>query len=106
MIQAIGARNGVIGTVLYSFFLEHTWKRGMERVELGVVGKHMAHTASLIGWDKVGLGSDFDGGFGMNENPQGLDAPADLQKIALCVPESFQAGVLGENWLRWLQTIF
>lgn len=106
MIRAIGARNGVIGTVLYSFFLEHTWKRGMERVELGVVGRHMAHTAGLIGWDKVGLGSDFDGGFGMNENPRGLDAPADLQKIALCVPESFQAGVLGENWLRWLQTIF
>ncbi len=104
MIQAIGQRGGVIGTVLFGFFLDHTWKRGMERVELDVVGKHMAHTASLIGWDKVGLGSDFDGGFGMHENPNGLNQPGDLQKIADLVPEPFQNGVLGGNWLRWLQT--
>jgi membrane dipeptidase len=106
MIRAIGARGGVIGTVLFGFFLEHTWKRGMERVKLEVVGKHMAYTARLIGWDKVGLGSDFDGGFGMNENPLELDTPADLQKIAALVPEPYQRGVLGENWLRWLPGIF
>ncbi len=106
MIRAIGQRGGVIGTVLFSFFLEHTWQRGMERVALEVVGRHMAHTARLIGWDRVGVGSDFDGGFGLHENPQGLDQPADLQKIADLVPEPFQNGVLGANWLRWLQGIF
>lgn len=102
MIRAIGARGGVIGTVLYGFFLDHTWKRGMQRVELSLVGRHMAHTAALIGWDKVGLGSDFDGGFGMNENPRGLNTPADLHKIAQLVPQAFQPGVLGKNWLGWL----
>jgi membrane dipeptidase len=103
MIRAIGERQGVIGTVLYGFFLDHNWKRGMERVGLEVVGQHLAHTAGLIGWDRVGIGSDFDGGFGMKENPYGLDQPADLQKIARLVPEPFQRSVLGENWLRWLQ---
>ncbi|WP_299426916.1 membrane dipeptidase [uncultured Meiothermus sp.] len=103
MILAIGQRGGVIGTVLFGFFLEHTWKRGMERVNLEVVGQHMAHTASLIGWDKIGIGSDFDGGFGMHENPRGLNQPGDLQKIAHLVPKPFQSDVLGDNWLRWLQ---
>jgi len=106
MIQAIGARGGVIGTVLFNFFLDHTWKRGMARTKLEVVGKHMAYTAGLIGWDKVGLGSDFDGGFSMDENPLGLDTPADLQKIAALVPKPYQRSVLGENWLRWLWGIF
>jgi len=105
MIQAIGQRDGVIGTVLFGFFLDHTWKRGMERVDLGVVGQHLAHTASLVGWDKVGIGSDFDGGFGMHENPIGLDQPGDLHKIANLVPEPFKSCVLGENWLRWLQIV-
>jgi membrane dipeptidase len=104
MIQAIGARQGVIGTVLFSSFLDHTWKRGMQRVKLEVVGRHLAHTAGLIGWDKVGIGSDFDGGFGVQENPAGLDEPAHLRKIARLIPLPFQRGVLGENWLRWLRT--
>jgi membrane dipeptidase len=103
MIQAIGQRGGVIGTVLFGRFLDHTWKRGMERVELDLVGKHMAHTAHLIGWDRVGIGSDFDGGFGMHENPSGLNQPGDLQKIADLVPESYKTAVLGENWIRWLR---
>ncbi len=106
MIRAIGQRGGVIGTVLYNFFLEHTWQRGQKRVRLEVVGRHMAYTARLVGWDKVGLGSDFDGGFGLFENPQGLDQPADLHKIAALVPAPWQKGVLGENWLGWLQTVF
>ncbi len=105
MIKSIGRRNGVIGTVLFGFFLQHTWKRGMERVKLEVVGQHLAYTAGLIGWDKVGIGSDFDGGFGMYENPEGLDQPSDLNRIRELVPTPFQPGVLGENWLRWLQTV-
>lgn len=103
MILAIGGRGGMVGTVLFGFFLDHTWSRGMARVGLEVVQKHLHHTARLIGWDKVGLGSDFDGGFGMNENPEGLDQPGDLTKIGDLVPAEAREGVLGENWLRWLE---
>ncbi|MER3443698.1 MAG: peptidase M19 [Meiothermus sp.] len=104
VILAIGERGGVVGTVLFSFFLDHTWSRGMERVGLETVRNHLHHTARLIGWNKVGIGSDFDGGFGLNENPQGLDRPADLARIGELVPAEARAGVLGENWLRWLET--
>ena len=38
----------------------------------------------------------------MNENPRGLNTPADLHKIAQLIPQAFQPGVLGENWLGWL----
>lgn len=103
MIRAIGERGGVVGTVLFNFFLDHTWGRGMTRTPLETVQKHMRHTAALIGWDRVGLGSDFDGGFGMNENPEGLDAPGDLARLGDLVPESARDGVLGGNWIRWLE---
>lgn len=103
MIRAIGERGGVIGTVLFNFFLDSTWSRGMARTPLKTVQTHLQHTAALIGWNKVGLGSDFDGGFGLNENPLGLDTPGDLTKLGDLVPESARAGVLGENWIRWLE---
>lgn len=103
MILAIGERGGMVGTVLFNFFLDHTWSRGMQRVGLQAVQKHLYHTAGLIGWDKVGLGSDFDGGFGMNENPEGIDRPGDLAKIGDLVPAEARQGVLGGNWLRWLE---
>ncbi|MBF6594601.1 MAG: membrane dipeptidase, partial [Thermaceae bacterium] len=70
---------------------------------LEVVEKHLNHTAALIGWDKVGIGSDFDGGFGLNENPVGLDEPGDLAKIGDLVPHSAIDDVLGQNWIRWLE---
>ncbi|MCL6526023.1 MAG: membrane dipeptidase [Thermaceae bacterium] len=103
MIRAIGERNGVIGTVLFNFFLDPTWSRGQPRIPLQRVQAHLQHTAALIGWDKVGIGSDFDGGFGLNENPLGLDTPGDLAKLGDLVPPSARAGVLGQNWIRWLE---
>ena len=56
----------------------------------------------------VGIGSDFDGGFGLDKVPQGLDSVADLGLIG----ESLDArgynqedieGILGGNWLLFLQ---
>jgi membrane dipeptidase len=103
MLQAIGARGGMVGTVLFNFFLDHTWTRGMPRVTLDTVAKHMQHVAGLIGWDKLGIGSDFDGGFGKNENPLGIDSPADLASLLAVLPKEAQAGVGGKNWLGWLE---
>lgn len=103
MIRALGARGGVVGIVLYNLFLEPGWRRGMPRLALDVVGRHLGYVAALIGWDKVGLGSDFDGGFGLEGNPLGLDAPADLDRVAEWVPGAYRRGVLAENWLRWLR---
>lgn len=102
MLQAIGQRQGVVGVVLFNSFLQAGWRRGQERVGLEAVQKHLEYVAALIGWDKVGIGSDFDGGFGMQENPDGLDQPGDLLKIGDLVPPEHREGVLGGNWIRWL----
>ena len=106
MIQAIGARNGMIGTVLFNAFLEPQWTREDPSVpvtlENQVLG-HMTHVAKLIGWNRVGIGSDIDGGLGRNETPEGLETIADLQMIGAVVPESEREGVLGGNWLTFLR---
>jgi membrane dipeptidase len=57
----------------------------------------------------VGLGTDFDGGFGLSSVPAGVDTIADLQKLgpvlrAKGYNDGQVAAVLGGNWLRHLQT--
>ncbi|WP_456411627.1 dipeptidase [Oceanithermus sp.] len=103
MIRAIGARSGVVGTVLYNAFLQAGWQRGDARPGLEVVVRDMVHVADLIGWERVGIGSDFDGGFGARELPEPLDRPVDLRRLEPALPPGTFAGVLGENWLRWLR---
>jgi len=56
----------------------------------------------------VGLGSDFDGGFGLQHAPQGIDTIADLQKLIPRLQEKGYtekdiAAVLGENWIAYLE---
>ncbi len=103
MIRAIGERGGVIGTVLYNAFLQSGWQRGNERPGLDIIIRNIAHIADLIGWERVGIGSDFDGGFGARELPEPLDRPADLRRLEDVLPAGVFPGVLGENWLRWLR---
>ena len=105
MIQAIGDRDGAIGVVLLNSFLDARWSREDRRIPVtleGQVRAHFQHMAGLIGWDKLGIGSDLDGGFGSSETP-GLDTIADLQRIGNVVPAHARAGVLGENWLALLR---
>jgi membrane dipeptidase len=56
----------------------------------------------------VGIGSDFDGGFGLQSVPAEIDSIADLRKL---IPLLSQKGyteadisaILGGNWLVYLQ---
>jgi len=113
MIRAIGDHDGVIGLVLFNGFLTSEWEAMLissvltrtatsNFVTLEHVRAHAEHTAKLIGWDKVGIGSDFDGGLGADETPVEIDTSADLARIGDVVPHEARAGVLGENWLRVL----
>ena len=105
MIQAIGDRDGAIGVVLLNGFLDARWSREDRRIPVTMdrqVRAHFEHMAVLIGWNKLGIGSDLDGGFGSLETP-GLDTIADLQRIGEIVPAHARAGVLGENWLNLLR---
>lgn len=105
MIRALAERDGVVGLVLANSFL----KAGVTRqdpkgsVTLADVGRQAEHVAGLAGWERVGIGSDFDGGFGRQEVPLELDRGADFARLGEIAPPEARAGVLGGNWLRWLR---
>ncbi len=112
MIRAIIARDGVIGTVIFSGFLKHGWRDAGSKkqdVTLAHVLDHMKHVCDLAGDAlHVGIGSDFDGGFGADETPLEIDTAADLQKLGQAlagagfINEEID-NVLGGNWLRLLR---
>jgi membrane dipeptidase len=107
VIRAIGERGGVIGLVLYNAFLDPRWRADKSiPVRLDDQFKRQAeYIAHLAGWQTVGIGSDLDGGFGLESSPQEINTIADLIKIGDVVPAKFRAGVLGENWLRFLREV-
>jgi len=112
MIQALVKRDAVIGVVPYNKFLRSDWKKGespKSQVTLLDVVKHMKHMNAIAGDTlHVGIGSDFDGGFGAESIPAELNTIADLQKIARALQnermtEADVRNILGENWLRFLR---
>jgi membrane dipeptidase len=106
VIRAVAERDGVIGLVLYNGFLEPRWRNDKTiPVTLEHVRKHAAYLASLSSWSCVGIGSDLDGGFGLEESPQGLASVADLYKVGGVVPESAREGILSANWLNFLRRV-
>jgi membrane dipeptidase len=107
MIRAIGERNGIVGLPLYNLFLDKTWSFDKRfPVTLGDQFRlHAEHVAGLIGWDKVAIGSDLDGGFGLLETPEEIDTVADLREIGAVLPREARDGVLGGNWLRFLERV-
>ena len=111
MIRRLAERDGVIGIALYNPFLRPGWTSGDDRsaVTLADVAAAIDHVCQVIGdANHVGLGSDLDGGFGMDSAPAGVDTVADLAYVGpalgeLGYAEEHIAAVLGGNWLRVLQ---
>lgn len=112
-IRRIGERDGMIGVVLYNSFLQKGWRKGdpKEAVTLDHVVAHIDHMCQLLGdADHVGIGSDFDGGFGSDEIPAELDSSADLPLIAgrlLNYGYSFADvdNIMGNNWVNLLKKV-
>jgi len=111
MIRAVAERDGVIGIVPFNRFLKPGWvvADGKEAVTLQDVAAAVDHVCQVVGDAAyVGLGSDFDGGFGAEAAPEGIETVADLHKIAEVLAERGYTGadvdgVMGENWLRVLR---
>lgn len=101
MLRAIFERGGMVGVVLYNKFLQAGWERGDARPGLRIVADMAGRLAQVVGWDRVGLGSDLDGGFGVRELPRGLESAADLPKLGELFPDGHREGVLSGNWLRY-----
>jgi membrane dipeptidase len=107
MIQAIGEQDGVVGLVLGSEFVKAgvTKESPKESVTLDDVRLQAEHVASLIGWDRLAIGSDFDGGFGLQETPVGITRGADFRRLGTVAPPEAREGLLGGNWLRFLRRV-
>ena len=111
MIRALIARDGVIGVVVYNRFVQEGWDKTARKdaVTLAVVIKHTRHICELAGDARhVGIGTDFDGGFGMESTPREIDTVADLQKLgdalsAASFSDADIANILGGNWIRLLR---
>jgi membrane dipeptidase len=105
VIRAVAERNGVIGLVLYNRFLEPRWKddKSVPVTLNDHLRRRADHIAGLVGWDHVGIGSDLDGGIGLEESPAEIETVADLYKVGLVVPEAARDAVLSTNWLNFLR---
>ncbi len=111
IIQGLLERDGIIGVVPFCKFLSNEWKFGDPRdgITLETVAAQVDRICQMAG-DALhaGLGSDFDGGFGLAAAPAGVDTIADLQKLGpVLAAKGYNgeqiAAVLGNNWLRHLQ---
>lgn len=106
VIRAVAEWDGVIGLVLYNGFLEPRWKQ--DKSISVTLNEHLQrqanYIASLVGWNHVGIGSDLDGGFGLEESPLEIDSVADLYKVGPVIPIEVREAVLSTNWLNFLRS--
>jgi len=113
LIRGILDRDGVIGVVPFNAFLKPGWKRGNRREEVAIdrLIAQIDYICQMAGdAQHVGIGSDFDGGFGLQSVPVGIDSVADLQKLAPLLSEKGYslediAAILGENWLSRIRQV-
>jgi membrane dipeptidase len=103
-------RQGIVGLVPYNHFLVAAWspEDGREAVPLDRLVAQIDYICQLAGDARhAGIGSDFDGGFGLQAVPAEIDTIADLQKLAPLLKEKGYtdndiAAILGGNWLSLL----
>ncbi len=111
-IRRLAERGGVVGVVLFNHFLAPHWTPGDGKARV-TVAKHVSavidHVCQLTGSAAfVGIGSDFDGGFGSDKAPAEIDTVADLYTIANVLAQRGYndgdvAAVMSDNWLRILR---
>jgi membrane dipeptidase len=111
MIRRLAERDGVMGIVLYNRFLSNAWSPGDPKssIPLSIALDAVDHVCQVTGSAAhVGIGSDFDGGFGTQSIPDGLDTVMDLWSIgdalrARGYSEADVEAVLSGNMLRKLR---
>lgn len=104
VIREISARNGVFGIVLYNGFLDPRWIAD-KTIYVSLADqarKHAEYIANLTAWKHVGIGSDLDGGFGLEGSPIEIDTVADIGKFGAVLPDEARDGVVSGNWLAFL----
>ncbi|MDQ3779619.1 MAG: membrane dipeptidase [Chloroflexota bacterium] len=111
MLGRLIERDAVIGAVMDAWMLEPGWVRGVttnERVSLENVVDQIDHVCQRAGNSRhAAIGTDLDGGYGIEQVPHDLDTIADVQKIPDLLRqrgygEADVANIMHANWLRLL----
>lgn len=108
MIRRLAERDGVMGIVPYNAFLTNEWDR-KKRLPFTIIADAIDYVCQLTGSAAhVAVGTDFDGGFGVESIPEGLDTVGDLWLIGGLLRERGFAeadieAVLSGNMLRKLR---
>ncbi len=111
VIRRIAERDGVIGIIPYNLFLVRGWSMGdrKDAANIDTVIAAIDHVCQVTGSAHyVGIGSDFDGGFGAAAAPFGFDTVTDLLSIGTALakrgfaPDDVTA-ILNRNMLRVLR---
>jgi len=98
--KEVASRDGMLGV---SFYAKHL--RASGRATLDDVVKHLVHLAKAAGGpERVGLGTDLDGGFDARQAPmQDLTELRELRaRLAKRFSKTQVDGVMGGNWLEFL----
>jgi membrane dipeptidase len=111
-LQAIFARDGVIGAAFDTWMLQPGWvvdQSNNAGITMETVVDHIDHICQLAGNSRhAAIGTDLDGGYGREQSPEDLDTIADLQQLqGMLARRGYSAddiaAILHGNWLRLLR---
>jgi membrane dipeptidase len=111
-IQRLVRRGAVIGAAFDAWMLHPGWVRGETRPEqagvtMATVVDHIDRVCQIAGnADHAAIGTDLDGGFGLEQSPCDLDTIADLRRLPDLLrqrgyPHADVAKIMHENWVRF-----
>lgn len=110
-LRALIERDAVIGVVVNAWMLQPGFVPGEstnEGCHFSMLADHIDHICHLAGdAEHVGIGSDLDGGYGLEECPHDFDTIADLQRLPDILSQrgytdGQTAGIMHGNWIRRL----
>lgn len=112
-LKAVIERNGVIGVAFDMWMLQPDWVHWIafneKKKSLEAIVDHIDHICNLAGnADHVAIGSDLDGGYGIEQTPLGFDTIVDLQKIPDLLKKRGYAQediekIMHGNWVEMLR---
>jgi membrane dipeptidase len=114
-IREVIRRDGVLGAALDAWMLQPGWIRGEttnENLTLEAVADQIDHVCQLAGnAAHAAIGSDLDGGYGIEQVPRDLDTIADLPKVipllrARGYSEGDIAAIYHGNWTRFWRRVW
>jgi len=113
VLKQLIQRDGIVGMLPFNEFLDSDWKKGNNRqqVTLQHVVANIDHICQMAGNTRhVGIGSDFDGGFGWPDIPLELDTIADLPKLSPLLTDKGYTendinAIFHGNWQRFLESV-